>query len=1059
MSRSAVAAFLVVALPALADAEAAQFSDESGNSFTVIDNVEQNILSAVDEDGVWFASAAISSDVGAVLILEDFAPTEPPSGTSAQISQADSSKIQTWVVVDRGLEHVIELFDEVQGHFVETLSVVGLEPVLESSDAVSLRDAAGTEAMRYSQLFVFDALQRPQAAWFEIAGSQIEIHVEADIDAEWPLTIDPILSTSLVIGCPASVCEDQNAPLLGGEFGTGIATGILSPGTGCSTCSATKPSVVIGVPLINVNNGFTNRGGIVIFTQNATNQLVFDSFHPMETGCGQDVAIGDVHGTADNDIIVGCPLSTGVENGVRDGVLQVHDGPGFSGGFSGTVRLLVDPFNALLTEDRHLGMDFEVGYVTNDSKADIVATTEFHHGGEADRKVLRYNLLVSEDAVVEGTLPLEESNGSPFGFHTTLLNIDRNAFVDVVIGHPNGVRVFLGSATGLSQIQEVTRPTGTAVTSVTTAAGDFDGDGDDDLALGNEGDSTLNGDQPGEVLVYKNNNGTFDTSSPLIIPGTPDQRLGSAMYAADFNDDRHDDLLFCGRGQDTRSATCMVRGGQVPRAGAALLAPTIRWQTSHGNDTGFGTLPPTSADLVGDGAQDFFIGLPRLSVGTCPAGEDCGEMRRWSGNPARISTEYSSPESNIANLRIGADEVVLADLNSDGFDDLIVSARGFMQGTATVGRVLVYKGGTTMDEVADWVLTGNTSVLAVGGAFAVGRFRGPTNPRSIAISAANGHVYVFHGGSNAFPPGGTAAQISNAAQDLKVPLINDETIEEIVSAGTVLNTSEGLAVGAPGKASAGSVYLYSSSSSGLSAEPVTIRGSAVGCSSSFGRAVASAGNVDSSGRDDLLVGAPLCGTNSEGRAFLYTSFGSPPTWTYETNEDKANVGASVAGLGDVSGDGIADFAVGGTMADGGALDSGQVYVFFGRSGVPSLTPADFLWTNRGGARFGASIAGGRDWDSDGLMDIVVGAPGWSDNTTIPNKGMVAFYRGDPTGTRDVFTTIVGTVSNQSLGTEVAMGQVTESYTQDFYGDVAYSIPGFTNGQTAEGKVSIRIGTW
>ena len=48
---------------------------------------------------------------------------------------------------------------------------------------------------------------------------------------------------------------------------------------------------------------------------------------------------------------------------------------------------------------------------------------------------------------------------------------------------------------------------------------------------------------------------------------------------------------------------------------------------------------------------------------------------------------------------------------------------------------------------------------------------------------------------------------------------------------------------------------------------------------------------------------------------------------------------TVAMLGDVNGDGLEDWAVGMPYADANGADSGIVYVFLGRSGVPTPTPS------------------------------------------------------------------------------------------------------------------------
>jgi hypothetical protein len=87
--------------------------------------------------------------------------------------------------------------------------------------------------------------------------------------------------------------------------------------------------------------------------------------------------------------------------------------------------------------------------------------------------------------------------------------------------------------------------------------------------------------------------------------------------------------------------------------------------------------------------------------------------------------------------------------------------------------------------------------------------------------------------------------------------------------------------------------------------------------------------------------------------------------------DGDQLGFSAAGLGDLDGDGKADFIIGARLADpGGMVDFGSVLVYSGSTGSllyqkdgPSMN--DF---------FGYSVAGAGDVEKDGKTDFMVGAP-------------------------------------------------------------------------------------
>ncbi|HIG11419.1 MAG: integrin alpha [bacterium] len=140
----------------------------------------------------------------------------------------------------------------------------------------------------------------------------------------------------------------------------------------------------------------------------------------------------------------------------------------------------------------------------------------------------------------------------------------------------------------------------------------------------------------------------------------------------------------------------------------------------------------------------------------------------------------------------------------------------------------------------------------------------------------------------------------------------------------------------------------------------------------FGMAVAGAGDVDGDGIDDFLVGAPGEDSNGSDAGSLYVFSGASGAQLAQHVGDLAGdeLGSSACGLGDIDGDGRADFAAGAPRDDNGGNDSGSVRIWSGQSGQILFT----VHGNSAGERFGFALAALGDVDGDGAGDLAVGAP-------------------------------------------------------------------------------------
>jgi hypothetical protein len=180
--------------------------------------------------------------------------------------------------------------------------------------------------------------------------------------------------------------------------------------------------------------------------------------------------------------------------------------------------------------------------------------------------------------------------------------------------------------------------------------------------------------------------------------------------------------------------------------------------------------------------------------------------------------------------------------------------------------------------------------------------------------------------------------------------------------------------------------------------------------SSYGTSLAVVGDLDGDGINDLVVCAPTLTVGTQtlvGAAFVYYGRNIASGRYFDTTPDVTILGEGqtnvfcqqVIPMGDLNGDGFADFAVRSRLAAGG---KGRVYIFFGSSRGTSLKDgnagelARVVITGDAGTHFASAIAaaglrGTPDFNGDKKADLIVSAPNKTHQGSDKKGSVYIFY--------------------------------------------------------------------
>ena len=522
--------------------------------------------------------------------------------------------------------------------------------------------------------------------------------------------------------------------------------------------------------------------------------------------------------------------------------------------------------------------------------------------------------------------------------------------------------------------------------------------------------------------------GTLDGTSGFRLDGAAagDGSGQSVASAGDVNGDGYDDLIVGASLADpngSSSGASYVVFGKASGFATSLDLSTLdgttgfRLDGAAAGDLGGGSVA-SAGDVNGDGYADLIVGARRADPnGLYNAGSSYVVFGKASGFSATLDlgaldgTTGFRLDGAAAGDASGYSVASAGDVNGDGYDDLIVGARdadpnGSYSGASYVvfGKASGFAADlalSTLDGTTGFRLDGGatldrsgSSVASAGDVDGDGYddlIVGAPSADTQGYGSNNGRSYVVFGKASGF-----AASLRPGEADFSLfgRTYNDRSGSSVASAGDVNGDGYAdLIVGAPGAtlngSSSGSSFVVFGNARGgfIETELGHVDGTtgfrldgAASDSSAF--SVASAGDVNGDGYDDLIVGARGAAPNGlTTTGSSYVVFGKATGFaasldlsimdgTTGFRLDGAAAGDqsgfSVASAGDVNGDGYADLIVGARGADPNGLSgAGSSYLVFGRSGLFTTGDADPN-TLTGGASDDALYGLGGDDTLDGL---------------------------------------------------------------------------------------------